>query len=82
MGDKVLGGIGVLVEGTWVSVERMVWGRGVNFKGEFRDELQLVVLWPVFLQQKQWPSLMHLAHSMGVSFERVTVSTSIASGSL
>jgi hypothetical protein len=79
MGDRVFGG--VLVEGAWVSVERMVWGRGVNL-GEFREELQLVVLCPGFLQRKQRPSLIHLARSVGVSFERVTVSTSMASGSL
>jgi hypothetical protein len=80
MGNRVLGG--VLVEGAWVSVERMVWGRGVNLEGEFREELQLVALCPVFLQRKQQPSLIHLARSVGVSFERVMVSTSIASGSL
>jgi hypothetical protein len=81
VGDKILGGEEVLVEGIWVSEERMFWGRGVNFEGEFRDELQLVALWPVFLQRKQRPSLMHLACSVGVSFERVPVSTSMASGS-
>jgi hypothetical protein len=52
VGDKTLGGEEVLVEGIWVSEERMFWGRGVNFEGEFRDELQLVALWPVFLQRK------------------------------
>jgi hypothetical protein len=35
MGDKTFGWAGVLVEGVWVSVERMAWGRGVNFEGEF-----------------------------------------------
>jgi hypothetical protein len=44
MGDKTLGGAGVLVEGVWVSVEQMAWGRGVNFEGGFREELQLVAL--------------------------------------
>jgi hypothetical protein len=80
MGDRVLGG--ALVEGVWVSVERMVWGRGVNLEGRFRDELQFVALWPVFLQRKHRPSLIHFARSVGVSFDKVTVSTSIASGSL
>jgi hypothetical protein len=80
MGDRVL--VGALVEGAWVSVERMVWGRGVNLEGGFREELQFVALWPVFLQRKQRPFLIHLARSVGVSFERVTASTSIASDSL
>jgi hypothetical protein len=54
----------------------------VNFEGEFRDVLQFVALWPVFLQRKQRPSWIYLVHSVGVSLERVTASTSIASGSL
>jgi hypothetical protein len=81
MGDKPFGGAGVLVEGVWVSVEQMAWGQGMSLEGGFREELQLVALRPVFLQWKQCPSLMHLAHSVGVSLERVTASTSMASGS-
>jgi hypothetical protein len=53
----------------------------MNFEGEFRDKLQLVALWPEFLQRKQRPSRIHLARSLGVSLERVTVSMSMVSES-
>ena len=42
----------------------------------------MVVLWPVLQQQKQWPSLIHLACSVEVSFDRLTLSMSMALGSL
>ena len=40
-----------------------------------------MALWPVFLQWKQHPSLMHLACSVGVSLDRVMLSTFMVLGS-
>ena len=41
----------------------------------------MVALWLVFLQQKQRPSRIHLAFSVGVSLYKVTLSMSMALGS-
>ena len=41
-----------------------------------------MALCPVFLYWKQQSSLIHLAHLVGVSFDRVTLSMSMALGSL
>ena len=72
-------GVGVFLGGGAgaVSVVQMFCGRvGVEELG--RGVRQVVALWPVFLQWKQHPSLMHLAHSVGVSLDRVTLSISMA----
>ena len=42
---------------------------------------QVVALWPVLRLQKQWSSLIHLVHFVGISFDRLTLLMFMALGS-
>ena len=79
MEEGVLAGVDVVR--VFVSVECMVCGQGYVVVGTFLGLLHLLALWPFFWQWKQSPSLIYLAHSIGVNLESEIALMSMAFGS-